>query len=71
MSQTRGTVAACACPWCRKANDFRGLEEYGLERGCILTCDHCDKHFSVVDIRPVTVLRLARANAPLTKPLER
>jgi hypothetical protein len=61
--QTTGPLNACACPWCRKANDFRGLEDYGVEPGNILACDHCGKNFEVMRVQPVTMVWLAPTTA--------
>ncbi len=60
MAQTKGTVAACACPWCKKANDFRGVEDYGLEPGNVITCDHCGKNFKLARVQRVTLIWLER-----------
>ena len=60
---TRGTVAATPCPWCGKANDFRGMEDYGIEPGNICSCDHCGRNFVVAKKQPVTMLWLKRTNA--------
>jgi len=60
MSQTKGTIAACSCPWCGTANDFRGVEDYGLEAGNVLTCDSCKKNFKIARVQPVTMIWLER-----------
>lgn len=57
--QTRGTVASCACPWCKKPNDFRGVEDYGLEPGNVLSCDHCRRNFKITKVEKMTVIQLA------------
>ena len=57
-TQTKGYVHSCACPWCRKPNDFRDLDDYGLEPGNVLSCDHCKKNFKIKALRPVTVITL-------------
>lgn len=57
-TKTKGTLAACACPWCNKANDFRGLEDYGMEQGNVLQCDHCKKNFKISRVQPVTMIWL-------------
>jgi len=61
-NQTKGPVHSCPCPWCRKPNDFRGLEDYGLEPGNIASCDHCKKNFKIKSVQKVTFLRLAPTN---------
>jgi hypothetical protein len=55
---TRGTVEATACPWCKKPNDFRGLDDYGVEPGNILKCDHCTRSFEIVRVQSVKMLWL-------------
>lgn len=59
--QTRGTIDSCACPWCSKPNDFRGLEDYGVEQGNILQCDHCKNNFEIKRVLPTTLIWLGRA----------
>lgn len=59
--QTRGTIAACACPWCGKANDFRDMEDYGVEPGNVLACDHCGKNFEIKRVQPTKLIWLGRA----------
>jgi hypothetical protein len=58
--QTRGTVDSCACPWCGNPNDFRGLEDYGVEAGNVITCDHCKRNMKIERVRPVTMIWLSR-----------
>jgi hypothetical protein len=61
MSQpkmTRGTQKSVACPHCGRANDFRGLHDYGMEVGASFKCDHCDRLMELVKVEPVTVLYL-------------
>lgn len=55
---TKGTIEATACPWCRKPNDFRSVEDYGLEKGNVLTCDHCKRNFKIKNVRKMTVIYL-------------
>jgi uncharacterized protein YbaR (Trm112 family) len=62
MAQTKGTISACACPWCKKPNDFRGVEDYGLEQGNVLSCDFCKKNFQIARVQPVTMIWLERTN---------
>ena len=57
---SRGTMAATACPWCRTPQDFRDLEDYGMEKGNILTCDKCDKNYKIKALRTVKVVYLER-----------
>lgn len=57
--QSKGTVAATACPWCKKPQDFRGVEDYGLEPGNVFKCDHCKRNFKLVRVQKVTMLWLA------------
>ena len=59
--QTKGTIKACACPWCHKPNDFTDVKDYGLEPGNTFTCDHCQRKFRLVRKQPVTMLWLQRA----------
>lgn len=59
QKQTRGTVNSTPCPWCHKPNDFRGVEDYGLEPGNVLSCDHCSKNFIIKRVQPVTMVWLA------------
>ena len=61
QAQTRGTVEATACPWCKRTNDFRGVEDYGLEPGNAFTCDHCHRTYEVVRVQPVTMVWLRRS----------
>ena len=64
--QTRGTLHATPCPHCKKPNDFRGLApgggeamgDYGLERGAVLICDHCERRFQVVRVEQTTMIWL-------------
>lgn len=56
--QTRGTIAACACPWCGKANDFRDIEDYGVEQGNVLACDHCGKNFEIKRVQQTKLIWL-------------
>ena len=28
---TRGTIHACACPWCKKVHSFAGMEDYAIQ----------------------------------------
>ncbi len=44
------------------ANDFRGLEDYGVEQGNVLECDHCKKNFKIARKQPVTMIWLERTN---------
>lgn len=62
MSQTKGTINACACPWCKSPNDFRGIEDYGLEVGNVFSCDSCKKNFKISAVQPVTIIRLERTS---------
>lgn len=55
---TKGTVAACACPWCGKANDFRDMEDFGVEVGNVLECDHCKRKFQIAAVQKTTVIQL-------------
>ena len=55
-----GTVEATACPWCGKANNFKGVEDYCLEEGNTFTCDHCKRIFQVARVKPVTLVYLKR-----------
>lgn len=59
---TRGTMHACACPHCRKPNDFSDDGEV-LEKGNSFNCDHCKRVFFVVEARRVTLVTLS-ATAP-------
>jgi len=59
-SQTKGTVASCACPWCLKPNDFRDVEDIGVEAGNTFTCDHCKKIFMIAKVQPVKMIWLKR-----------
>ena len=63
MSQTKGPIHAVACPWCRKPNDFRTVEDYGLETGNVLTCDHCKRNFEIKNIQKTTTIWLAPTNS--------
>ena len=58
-AQTRGTVESTACPWCKQPNDFREVEDYGLESGNTFKCDHCHRSYEVVRLKPVTMVYIA------------
>lgn len=60
---TRGTIESCACPWCRKPNNFRDVQDYALEAGNILECDHCHKNFQIQRARQIVEIVLS----PTTK----
>ncbi len=62
--QTRGTVEACACPWCKKPNDFRGCEDYAIEKFQDFKCDHCGRIFYIARVQPVTMIWLAPGAPP-------
>ncbi len=57
--RTRGTLDACACPWCGKANDFRDALEL-VEVGNSFKCDECGRQFTIAATRPVTNIWLRR-----------
>lgn len=59
IKNTRGTIASCACPWCKKPNNFRDVEDYALEAGNILECDYCHKNFKIQRVRMVTEIVLS------------
>ena len=58
--QTRGTVDGTACPWCGKANNFKGVEDYCLEEGNTFNCDHCKRVYQIARVKPVTLVYLKR-----------
>jgi hypothetical protein len=68
--QTKGTLDACACPWCKKVHSLRGFEDYavmhGMERDSVFQCatddkgPGCQRYFRVVRIQPVTLIWLER-----------
>lgn len=53
-----GKVYAVPCPWedCRKPNDFRTVEDYGLEPGAIFSCDHCKRKMKIMRVEPTTLV---------------
>lgn len=55
----RGTIESCACPHCKKPNDFRDDIEF-IEDGNSFFCDHCKGKIIIVQVRKVTLL-LVRA----------
>ncbi|HZJ65903.1 MAG TPA: hypothetical protein VFD36_20490 [Kofleriaceae bacterium] len=67
---TTGPVHKVLCPWCSVPNDFRELagEEdggvksswgtAGLERGAVMSCDHCQRKFKLADKQQITILKL-------------
>lgn len=59
IKNTRGTIDSCACPWCKKPINFRDVEDYALEPGNILECDHCRKNFSIQRVRTITEIVLS------------
>jgi len=60
MPATRGTTDSCACPHCRRPNNFSDETEF-LEKGNSFKCDHCDRIFYCVEVKRVTLLLLSTA----------
>ena len=61
---TRGTVDACACPWCRKANSFKNVEDYALEQYQDFKCDYCGRVYYIARVQPVTMIWLKPGPPP-------
>lgn len=57
-----GKIYAVPCPWpdCAKPNDFRVVEDYGLENGAIFSCDHCNRNMQIVKVEPTTLISVRR-----------
>jgi uncharacterized protein YbaR (Trm112 family) len=62
MPQTKGPLHAVPCPWCRKSNDFRSVEDYALGQGNVLSCDHCKRNFEIKNVQKVTMIWLAQTS---------
>ncbi len=56
--QTRGTIDAVACPWCKKPQDLRDLSDFGVEPGSTLVCDFCKRRSRIARVQPTTLIWL-------------
>ena len=65
---TRGTVKAVPCPYCKRPNDLRGLEDYGLDTGNVFKCDHCGRHVQIAKLQPVTLVWCRKFSGDLKNP---
>jgi len=70
VHSTTGATASVPCPWgCGHKNDFRplvgsdmggmGEGSIGIETGSVLACDGCRKLFKILEIKPMTLFRVA------------
>lgn len=57
---TKGTLERTACPWCGQPQNFKDVEDYGVEVGAVLQCEKCQQRFEIKRVQPVTVLWLGR-----------
>ncbi len=56
---TKGTINKCPCPWCGDPQNFKDVEDYGVEVGAVHQCERCNRHYEIKRVEPVTVLFLA------------
>lgn len=65
-AQTRGTINAAPCPWCKLPHSFKGVTDYGLlERDAAYQCKDktgkgCGRYFVIARLEPVTLVWLER-----------
>lgn len=70
VQTTTGPTSAVPCPWgCGYKNDFRplvgsdmgGMGEggIGIETGSVFGCDGCKRKFKILEIRPLTLFKVA------------
>lgn len=58
--RTVGPVDQAPCPWCKKPNNLREIQQQQmLEKGARIDCDHCKRHYVVagIDTRPRVILK--------------
>ena len=56
---TKGYAHSCACPHCRKPDDFRDYVDHGFEpKDTTFECKYCKKFFVIAAVKTTTMIWL-------------